>query len=86
VAPCGRRDRWQWPGGPTLAKAHISVATFRLGQILDQPSPVEQPRIARVMIGKVIVSPRDIEVWLRQTCIEDLALELRLAVPEEAAA
>ena len=88
MAPCGRRGGWPrwWPGDPTLAKAHITVAMFRLGQILDQLSPVEQPRIARMPVEKVIVSPRDIEVRLRQTGIEDLALELRLAVPEEVAA
>jgi hypothetical protein len=34
----------------------------------------------------VIVSPSDIEVRLRQTGIEDLALELRPAAPEEVAA
>jgi hypothetical protein len=34
----------------------------------------------------VIVSPHDIEVRLRANGIEELALELRPAVPEEAAA
>jgi hypothetical protein len=42
---------------------------FRLGQILDPLSPVEQPRIARLLVEKVIVSSRDIEVRLRQTGI-----------------
>ncbi|MGH9890876.1 MAG: hypothetical protein ACREA0_02590 [bacterium] len=51
--------RW-WPGDPTLPKAHITVAMFRLGQILDQLSPVEQPRIARLLVEKMIVLPCDI--------------------------
>lgn len=59
---------------------------FRLGQIWDQLCPVEKPRIARALVEKVIVSARDVEVRLRQTGIQDVALELRPAVPEEVAA
>ena len=40
----------------------------------------------RLLVEKVIVSPNDIEVRLRQSGIEELALELRPAVPEEVAA
>ena len=73
-----RGPRW-WPGDPTLTKAHITVAMLRLGQILDQFSPVEQPRIARLLVEKVIVSPRDIEVRLRANRIEEPAPALRPA-------
>lgn len=38
---------------------------FRLGQILDQLSPVEQSYIAGVLVEKAIVSSWDIEVGLR---------------------
>jgi hypothetical protein len=40
----------------------------------------------RLLVEKVIVSPNEIEVRLRQTGIEHLALELRPAMPEEVAA
>lgn len=40
----------------------------------------------RLLVERVIVSPRDIEVRLRANGIEELALELRPAVPEEVAA
>lgn len=40
----------------------------------------------RLLVVKVIVSPNDIEVRLRANGIEELALELRPAVPEEVAA
>jgi hypothetical protein len=40
----------------------------------------------RLLVEKVIVSPSDIEVRLRQTGIDELALELHSAVPEEEAA
>jgi site-specific DNA recombinase len=39
--------------------------------------PAEQQRIVRLLIEKVIVSPSDLEVWLRPNGIELLALELR---------
>jgi hypothetical protein len=40
----------------------------------------------RLLVERVVVSPSDIELRLRQTGIEDLAVELRPAVPEEVAA
>jgi len=71
---------------PTMNEAHVTVAMTRLDQIWDQLFPAEQQRIVRLLVEKVIVSPSDIEVRLRQTGIEDLALELRPAVPEAVAA
>jgi hypothetical protein len=40
----------------------------------------------RLLVEKMIVSPCDIEVGLRWSGIEELALELRPAVTEEVAA
>jgi hypothetical protein len=40
----------------------------------------------RLLVEKVIVSSNDIEVWLRTNGVEDLALELRPAMPEGVAA
>jgi site-specific DNA recombinase len=58
----------------------------RLDQIWDQLFPAEQQRIVRLLVEKVIISPRDIEVRLRANGIEELAVELCPAVPEEVAA
>jgi site-specific DNA recombinase len=58
----------------------------RLDQIWDQLFPAEQQRIVRLLIEKVIVSPRDMEVRLRANGIESLALEMSPAVSEEEAA
>jgi site-specific DNA recombinase len=58
--------------------------------ILDSVRPdlasAKQRSIVRLLVEKLIVSPPDIEVQLRQAGIEDLALELRPTVPEEVAA
>ncbi len=40
----------------------------------------------RLLVERVIVSPSDIEVRLRVNGIEDLALEMRPALPEKVAA
>ena len=71
---------------PTLDEAQATVGMTRLDQIWDQLFPAEQQRIVRLLIEKVTVSSHDIEVRLRQTEIETLALEMRLAVSEEVAA
>ncbi len=55
------------------------------GPDLDQLFPAEQERNV-LLVEKVVVSPRDIEVRLRANGIEERALALRPAVPEEVAA
>lgn len=62
------------------------VAMIRLDAIWDQLFPAEQQRIVRLLVEKVVVSPNDIEVLLRVNGVEDLALELRPAMPEGVAA
>ncbi len=62
---------------PTLDEAKITVAMTRLDAIWDQLFPVEQTRIVKLLVEKVIVSPNDLEVRLRANGIERLVLELR---------
>jgi site-specific DNA recombinase len=67
----------------TLDEEQVTVAMTRLDQIWHQLLPAEQQRIVRILVEKVIVSPDDIEVRLRQTGIERLVLELRPEPAEE---
>jgi site-specific DNA recombinase len=67
---------------PSLDEAQVTVAMTRLESIWEQLFPVEQQRIVRLLIEKVIVSPNDFEVRFRANGIEVLALELQ---PEPAA-
>lgn len=71
---------------PTMDEAQVTVAMTRLDAIWDELFPGEQQRIVRLLVEKVIVSPQNIEVRLRASGIEELALELRPAVPQEVAA
>lgn len=71
---------------PALDEAQVTVAMTRLDQIWDQLFPAEQQRIVQLLVEKVIVSLQNIEVRLRANGIEELALELGPAVPEEVAA
>ena len=74
---------------PTLDEARITVAMTRLDVIWDQLFPAEQARIVKLLVGKVIVSPTNIELRLRTNGIERLVLELQpagAAQPEEALA
>lgn len=61
----------------TLDEARVAVAMTRLDQVWDQLFPVEQIRIVRLLVEKVIVSPEDIELRLHANGIERLVLELR---------
>lgn len=71
---------------PTLDEAQVTVAMTQLDQVWDQLFPAEQQRTVRLLVDNVIVSPSDLEVRLRQTGIEEMALELRPAVPVRVAA
>ena len=62
---------------PSLDEAKVTVAMTRLDTIWDQLFPVEQTRIVKLMVEKVIVSPNDLEVRLRANGIERLVLELQ---------
>ena len=62
---------------PTLDEAKVTVAMTRLDLIWDQLFPAEQTRIVKMLIEKVIVSPSDLEVRLRDNGIEQLVQELQ---------
>jgi hypothetical protein len=67
---------------PSLDEAQVTVAMTRLDSIWEQLFPVEPPRIVRLLIERVIVSPDDLEVRFRPNGIDVLAVELQ---PEPAA-
>jgi len=60
----------------TLDEAKVTVAMSQLDAIWEQLFPVEQTRIVRLLVEKVIVSPNAMEVRLRSNGIEQLLLEL----------
>lgn len=62
---------------PTLDEAQVTVAMTRLNAFWGQLFPAEQTRIVRLLVGKVIVSPNDLEMRLRANDIERLVMELR---------
>ena len=49
----------------------------RLDAIWDQLFPVEQTRIVKLLVEKVIVFPNDLEMRLRANGIERLVMELQ---------
>jgi site-specific DNA recombinase len=59
-------------------------SSTRFDRIWHQPSRAKQRSIVRLLVEKVILAPNDIEVRLRANGIEELALDLRPAVPEAA--
>ena len=61
---------------PSLDEGNITVAMSRLDAIWDQLFPVEQSRIVKLLVEKVIVSPNDLEVRLHANGVERLALEM----------
>jgi hypothetical protein len=52
-----------------LGEARVTIAMTRLDAIWGQLFPAKQQRIVCLLVEKVIVSPNDIEVRLRQTSI-----------------
>ena len=62
---------------PTLDEAKVTVAMTRLDAIWDQLFPVEQSRIVRLLVEKVIVSPNDLEVRLHPNGFEQVVLDLQ---------
>lgn len=62
---------------PTLDEAKVTVAMTRLDAIWDQLFPVEQSRIVKLLVEKVIVSPNDLEVRLHPNGIERVVLDLQ---------
>ena len=64
-------------------EAKVCIAMLQIDKIWDQLFPVEQERIVRLLISKVVVTSHNIELQFRPNGIERLAAELRLPVVEE---
>lgn len=64
-------------------EAKVCIAMLQIDKIWDQLFPVEQERIVRLLITKVVVTSHNIELQFRPNGIERLAAEIRLPVAEE---
>lgn len=64
-------------------EAKVCIAMLQIDKIWDQLFPVEQERIVRLLITKVVVTAHNIELQFRPNGIERLAAEIRLPVVEE---
>ena len=62
---------------PDLNEAAITVAMQRLDLIWDQLFPIEQTRIVKLMIEKIIVSTNKLDVHFRVNGFESLLSDLR---------
>ena len=61
----------------TLDEAKVTVAMNRLDAIWAQMFPAEQTRMIKLMVEKVIISTKQLEVRLRANGMERLILEMR---------
>ncbi len=66
-----------------IDEARVYIAMLQIDKIWDQLFPVEQERIVRLLITKVVVTSHNIELQFRPNGIELLAAEIRLPVVEE---
>jgi hypothetical protein len=65
-----------------LDSAKVTVAMTQLERIWDQLFPVEQARITKLLIEKVIVSPNNLEVRLRANGFDTLITQINPATPK----
>ena len=61
-----------------IDEAKVCIAMLQIDKIWDQLFPVEQERIVRLLIKKVVVTPHTFEVQFRPNGIERLAAETAL--------
>ena len=71
--------------GVMLDEAQITVALHKIDRVWEQIFPDEQTRIVRLLIEKVIVTPDNLELRLRNNGIERLALEMTESAKTEVA-
>ncbi len=60
----------------SLDEAQVTVALNQVDMIWEQLFPKEQTRILQLLIEKIIVTPDNLDIRLRDNGIEALALEL----------
>ena len=70
--------------GAGLDEALVAVAMHKIESVWEQLFPVEQQRLLRLMVERVIVTPQELQINLRPTGIEKLALEFGAAEPSPA--
>ena len=70
---------------PTLDEAQVTVAMTQVERVWDELFPVEQQRLVRLLVEKVIVTPTNLELRLRPGGVGTLAGESRQTAQEAAA-
>ena len=59
-----------------MDEAQVAVALKQIDKIWDQLFPEEQGRIIRLLVEKVVISPDNVDIRLRDNGVERLALEI----------
>jgi hypothetical protein len=67
---------------PTLDEAQVTVAMTQVERVWDQLFPVEQQRLVRLLVEKVIVTPTNLELRLLPGGVGTLAAESRQTAEE----
>lgn len=62
---------------PTLDEAQVTVAMAQVDRVWQQLFPAEQQRLVRLLVGRVIVTPTNLELRLRSGGIGSLAADAR---------
>ena len=76
------RETEKLDGG--LDEAQVAVAMHQIESVWEQLFPAEQQRLLRLMVERVIVTPQELQIRLRATGIEKLALEFGMPDPSPA--
>ena len=64
---------------PTLDQAQVTVALTQVERVWDQLFPVEQQRLVRLLVERVIVTPTNLELRLHPGGVDTRAAESRQA-------
>ena len=67
-----------------LDEAQVAVAMHKIESVWEQLFPAEQQRLLRLMVERVMVTPQELQIKLRPTGIEKLALEFGAAEQAQA--
>lgn len=67
----------------SIDEAQVTVALNQIDKVWEQLFPNEQTRIIKLLVEKIVVSPDNIDVRLRDNGIERLALEINDSARQE---
>ena len=67
---------------PDTNEAHVCIAMLQIDKIWEQLFPIEQQRITRLLVQKVVVSPHSVEVRFHPNGVTGLAQELARFIPK----